>query len=55
MRAEGELRSHARAGRAPPASELLCALEITHPQLFWVWGVFLSKSCSAIPGHQLLN
>lgn len=28
---------------------------ITHPQLFWVWGVFLSKSCSAIPRYQLLN
>lgn len=28
---------------------------ITHPQLFWIWGVFFSKSCSAIPRHQLLN
>lgn len=55
MRAQSELRSHAWTGRAPLAFEPLCVLEITHPRLFWVWGVFLSESCSAIPRHQLLN
>lgn len=49
------LRLHARAGRATPVFKPLCALGITHPQLFWTWGVFLSKSCSANPRHQLTN
>lgn len=42
-------------GEPPTLSSSHCVQLITHPQLFWVWGVFLSKSCSAIPRHQLLN
>lgn len=42
-------------GEPPTLSSSHYVQLITHPQLFWVWGVFLSKSCSAIPRHQLLN
>lgn len=42
-------------GEPPTLSSSHYVQLITHPQLFWVRGVFLSKSCSAIPRQQLLN
>lgn len=42
-------------GEPPTQSSSHYVQLITHPQLFWVWGVFFSKSCSAIPRYQLLN
>lgn len=38
-------------GELPTLSSSHCVQSITHPQLSWAWGVFLSKSCSAIPRH----